>query len=168
MVIKNTNYSKHEISRLINAGNSNKLTPSQQKLRNISNKIYLFDNITSEDVMRITKNVQFKRHKKGDVIMAEGDKGEEIYFILSGKGVVVVGKNKIVATIEAGNMLGEMAFLSKNPRSATILAHTDQTATISFEINEAKCNDIHAYPFAQLYKNMALDLAKKIDKANKK
>ncbi|WP_458701686.1 cyclic nucleotide-binding domain-containing protein [Sulfurospirillum sp. 1307] len=168
MVIKNTNYTKQEIQRMLEAGSRRELSVSEKKLLEISSKIYLFDEISKEDIIRITKNVKFRRHKKGDIIMNEGDKSEEIYFILYGLGVVVVDNKKIVATIESGSMFGEMAFLTKKPRNATILAHTEGTTVISFEINEEKCTELYSYPFAKLYRNISLDLTHKIELSNKR
>ena len=168
MVIKNTNYTKDEIRRILEAGSANKLTVSQEKLLEISDKIYLFDGISKEDIIRMTTNVKFKRHAKGDVIMNAGDLTKEVYFILNGMGVVVVGGKKIVATIDSGNMFGEMAFLTKKPRNATILSYKEGTTVISFEINDNKCNEIFSYPFVLLYKNIALDLTRKIELANQK
>ncbi len=168
MAVRNTNYTKAEVDKIIQAAHTETITKSQEKLLEIRDKIYLFNGIDKDSIIRMTKNVNFKRCKRGDVIMQEGDEGEDIYFILSGLAVVVVAKNKIVAKIEAGNMFGEMAFLTKKPRSATILAHSEGTVIISFQIDEAKCNDIFSYPFAFLYKNIALDLTKKLELSNKK
>lgn len=168
MVIKNTNYAKHEIDRILEAGHDAGLSISQEKLLEISDKIYLFDGIKKEDIIRMTSNVKFKRYAKGDVIMNLGDTSQEVYFILNGTAVVVVEGKKIVATIESACMFGEMAFLTKKPRNATILAYKEGTTIISFEINDAKCNEIYSYPFAMLYKNIALDLTRKIELANRK
>ena len=168
MVIRNTNYTRHEIERILEAANSEWLSISQQKLLEISDKIYLFDGIDKEDIIRMTTNVKFKRYAKGDLIMNLGDKTHEIYFILNGSAVVVVEGKKIVATIESANMFGEMAFLTKKPRNATILAYQEGTTIISFEINDTKCNEIYSFPFALLYKNIALDLTRKIEVANRK
>lgn len=168
MVIKNTNYTKQEIGRILEAGHAGKLTISQEKLLEISDKIYLFDGISKEDIMRMTTNVKFKRYAKGDVIMNAGDTTCDVYFILNGMGVVVVDGKKIVATIDSGNMFGEMAFLTKKSRNATILSYKEGTTIISFEINDNKCNEIFSYPFALLYRNIALDLTRKIELANHK
>jgi len=168
MVIKNTNYTQEEIARILEAGHATKLSVSQEKLLEISDKIYLFNGIKKEDVIRMTKNVKFKRYAKGDVIMNAGDDTKDVYFILNGMGVVVVDGKKIVATIDSGNMFGEMAFLTKKPRNATILSYKEGTTIISFEINDEKCNEIYSYPFALLYQNIALDLTRKIEIANKK
>ena len=168
MVIKNTNYTRQEIERMLEAGQVKKLTISQEKLLEISDKIYLFDGISKEDIIRMTTQVKFKRYTKGDVIMNAGDKTLEVYFILYGTAVVVVEGKKIVATIESPNMFGEMAFVTKKPRNATILAYKEGTTIISFQINDDKCSEIFSYPFALLYKNIALDLTRKIEKTNKK
>lgn len=168
MVIKNTNYTQEEIARILEAGHATKLSVSQEKLLEISDKIYLFNGIKKEDVIRMTKNVKFKRYAKGDVIMNAGDDTKDVYFVLNGMGVVVVDGKKIVATIDSGNMFGEMAFLTKKPRNATILSYKEGTTIISFEINDEKCNEIYSYPFALLYQNIALDLTRKIEIANKK
>lgn len=168
MVIRNTNYTRNEIERILEAANSERLSISQQKLLEISDKIYLFDGIDKEDIIRMTTNVKFKRYAKGDLIMNLGDKTHEVYFILNGSAVVVVEGKKIVATIESANMFGEMAFLTKKPRNATILAYQEGTTIISFEINDTKCNEIYSFPFALLYKNIALDLTRKIEVANRK
>ena len=116
----------------------------------------------------MTTHVKFKRYAKGDLIMNLGDKTHEVYFILNGSAVVMVEGKKIVATIESANMFGEMAFLTKKPRNATILAYQEGSTIISFEINDAKCNEIYSFPFALLYKNIALDLTRKIEVANRK
>jgi len=168
MIINNTNYTKHEIARMLDASESYKLSISEEKLLEISDKIYLFEGISKDEIIRMTKKVNFKKYKKGDIIMNEGDSSKEIYFILYGMGVVVVDNKKIVATIDSGNMFGEMAFLTDKKRNATILAHKDGTAIISFEINDDKCSEIFSYPFAKLYKNISLDLSSKIEKSNKK
>jgi hypothetical protein len=168
MVIKNTHYTRHEIERILQAGCATKLSISQEKLLEISDKIYLFDGIKKEDIIRMTKHVKFRRYVKGDIIMNAGDQTQEVYFILYGTAVVVVEGKKIVATIESPHMFGEMAFLTKKQRNATILAYKEGTTIISFEINDDKCNEIFSYPFALLYKNIALDLTRKIETTNKK
>lgn len=168
MVIRNTNYTKEEIGRILAAGNASKLSISQEKLLEISDKIYLFDGIGKDDIIRMTTNVKFKRHAKGETIMNAGETTKEVYFILNGMGVVVVDGKKVVATIDSVNMFGEMAFLTKKPRNATILSYKEGTTVISFEINDNKCNEIFSYPFVLLYKNIALDLTRKIELANQK
>ena len=52
-------------------GYANKLTILQEKFLKISDKIYFFDGISKEDIVRMTTtNVKFKRHPKGDTILS--------------------------------------------------------------------------------------------------
>jgi len=62
-----------------------------------------------------------KEFKKGDVLFKEGDVGKEMYVIQSGKVNItktVRDTEKILATLGAGEFLGEMAILNQKPRSA--------------------------------------------------
>ena len=59
----------------------------------------------------------------GKVLIREGDRGQEFFVIISGE-VEVRRKGRKVATLGTGNFVGEMALLSKAPRSATVTAVT--------------------------------------------
>jgi CRP/FNR family cyclic AMP-dependent transcriptional regulator len=56
------------------------------------------------------------------VLFQEGDRGEEMYIIQSGKVKIskrIRGVEKTLATLEKGEFFGEMAILNDKPRSAT-------------------------------------------------
>src|SRR6185295_20407076 len=63
-----------------------------------------------------------KRFPKGHVLFSEGDEGEEMYILRSGKVAI---KKKVphgevtLAILEKGDFCGEMAILERMPRSAT-------------------------------------------------
>jgi CRP-like cAMP-binding protein len=62
-----------------------------------------------------------KEFKKGDVLFREGEPGKEMYVIQTGKVNItktVRDTAKILATLGAGEFLGEMAILNNKPRSA--------------------------------------------------
>lgn len=64
----------------------------------------------------------FKRH---EMLMKEGKTGDEAYLILSGKVQVFKerGGNKILlGTLSQGDIVGEMALISREPRSASVEA----------------------------------------------
>lgn len=168
MQIINTYYSPEEIEKILEANIMSKINIHQEKLLEISDKLYIFNEISKNDILMITNNVNFKKYQKGDVIIKESDKEEDIFFILSGKVAVVVGNKNVVSTIDSGSMFGEMAFLMKKARTATIIAYHDNTVIISFRINTDKLSQIFSYPFAKLYQNIALDLSKKLEISNTK
>lgn len=67
--------------------------------------------------------------KSGDVLFNEGDPSDSMYVVKTGRlGVYKSkgGKGDVeLATITHGQMIGEMAFFDKKPRSATIKAQVD-------------------------------------------
>lgn len=165
MKVEYTRYTSCEIERIKKAAKSFEISISQKKLFEISDKIYLFNGIKKDNIIKITKNVKFKRYRKGDIVVQEGESGKEIYFVLYGS-CAVVSQGKVFATIKSGYMFGEMAFLTGNLRSATVIIHKEGTTLLSFEIDEEKLTQKYALAFAMLYKNIALDLAHKLKKSN--
>jgi len=62
-----------------------------------------------------------KHYTKGTVLFAEGDEGEEMYFVRSGKVAIkkrVPHGDVVVAVLEKGDFLGEMAVFERIPRTA--------------------------------------------------
>jgi CRP-like cAMP-binding protein len=78
-----------------------------------------------EDISRRLKPVRFRQR---ETIVREGEPGHEMYFVESGRVQVVRGSGPralILADLGAGDLFGEMALLSGNPRSATVTALSD-------------------------------------------
>ncbi|HWX23861.1 MAG TPA: cyclic nucleotide-binding domain-containing protein [Vicinamibacteria bacterium] len=60
--------------------------------------------------------------KKGHVLFHEGDEGDEMFIIQSGKVAIkkkVKDQDALLATLEKGDFFGEMAILERMPRSAS-------------------------------------------------
>jgi CRP/FNR family cyclic AMP-dependent transcriptional regulator len=60
----------------------------------------------------------------GQVIFAAGSPGDVMYVVKEGEVEVLVG-DRVVETIGPGGILGEMALIDHNPRSASARAKTD-------------------------------------------
>ena len=63
-----------------------------------------------------------KRFPTGTILFREGDRGEEMFILQSGKVKIskkIRGVEKTLATLEKGEFFGEMAILNDKPRSAT-------------------------------------------------
>ena len=72
--------------------------------------------------------MQTVKLRAGDTIISEGDDGNTAFLIVSGSVQVSVGKEpkaKLVATLTAGDVFGEMSLIEPGPRSATVKAVTD-------------------------------------------
>lgn len=71
---------------------------------------------------------QVRKLKKGELLFAEGENSRAMYFVKS--GMIRIFKKKgdsqiEIDTIRSGTILGELAFLDGNPRSASAEALTD-------------------------------------------
>jgi len=62
---------------------------------------------------------------KGETILEEGDVGDRLYFILSGKvNVIRATAAKQIATLGPGDIFGEIALFVSQTRKATVMAET--------------------------------------------
>ena len=60
---------------------------------------------------------------EGEVIFAQGDRGELMYVVVEGEAQILI-EGKVVETVGPGGILGEMALIDAEPRSATALTKT--------------------------------------------
>jgi CRP-like cAMP-binding protein len=76
----------------------------------------------------ISRRLKPARYRQGEVVIRQGDAGNEMFFIESGQVQVVRGSAPnalILADLGAGELFGEMALLTGSPRSATVSAISD-------------------------------------------
>ncbi|RMH06442.1 MAG: Crp/Fnr family transcriptional regulator [Nitrospirae bacterium] len=87
--------------------------------------IPLFSELTDAELRLITTQAREQRYPKGNIVFYEGDPGDFLMIILSGKVKVVLlgqeGQELILSILEPGNFFGEMAILEAAPRSATVI-----------------------------------------------
>jgi CRP/FNR family transcriptional regulator, cyclic AMP receptor protein len=72
----------------------------------------------------IGPQVPVRSFKAGETIFKEGDPATELYVIQSGRVGIQLG-NRLLDTLEANEMFGEMALVDGAPRSAAAIAVTD-------------------------------------------
>ncbi|OIQ91837.1 cAMP-activated global transcriptional regulator CRP [mine drainage metagenome] len=60
----------------------------------------------------------------GQTLFNEGEKGHLMYVLMSGTAMIMV-RNRLVETAEAGAIVGEMAMIDDAKRTATVIAKTD-------------------------------------------
>lgn len=71
----------------------------------------------SEDLVEFTA---------GSAIITEGEEGNLMYVVMNGEAAISL-KNKELATAGPGEIIGEMALINSELRSATVTAKTDCT-----------------------------------------
>ena len=83
------------------------------------------DKIANMDLLEIFKDSDdCLEFPAGTVIIREGEEGNLMYVVMKGE-VTISLKNKILATAVPGEIIGEMALINSDFRSATVTAKTD-------------------------------------------
>ena len=87
----------------------------------------LFEGVSPE-ALKALQSVSAMRHVAGgEALVRQGDDADALYFVESGRFRVVVNKMRIVAHIEAGEAVGELAFFAGGKRTADVIATRDST-----------------------------------------
>jgi CRP/FNR family cyclic AMP-dependent transcriptional regulator len=84
-------------------------------------EIYLFSDLSDEEANRLAAFATETSVAEGQILMKEGDYSTELIGIEEGTAEVLRDGDKI-ASLKQGDVIGEMGLLSREPRSATVVA----------------------------------------------
>ena len=148
---------------------TNKLNP---QLLSIDVKAHLasaelFKGLDDSILDEITHLVEVIRIPGDEVLFQQGDPGDGLYIVITGRLRVTVKREgnpeEVVAEVARDEMVGEMALLTGEPRSATVRAARD---SILIRLSDEGCNAIaQKHPFIVL--QMARTLAKRLAAMNR-
>ena len=83
-----------------------------------------FKDFSDDQITEVVNASEWKEFSKGDVIVTEGEQETAFYIIAKG-GVEVMKNGRVVGIMKQGDCFGEIAFLTHQPRNATIVARTE-------------------------------------------
>jgi CRP/FNR family transcriptional regulator, cyclic AMP receptor protein len=86
--------------------------------------LFLFGQLTDEDVEWIGRIGQRIHVPAGEALINEGEHVPLLYILLSGRAEVSVSEVGKVASMEVGDVFGEMSFVDAMPPSATVRVET--------------------------------------------
>jgi CRP-like cAMP-binding protein len=89
--------------------------------RDVLANMPLFARLTERELLRVMQAVEVRAYKDGDLVIREGDKGDELFIVLDGKVRVMRGE-QVLTHLGQGEHVGEMALIRSVPRSATVVA----------------------------------------------
>jgi PPM family protein phosphatase len=89
--------------------------------REVLQRMPLFARLQDRELLRVMQAVEVRAYQDGQVVITEGEKGDELFIVLSGKVAISRG-GEVLTKLGAGEHFGEMALIRAVPRSATVNA----------------------------------------------
>jgi CRP-like cAMP-binding protein len=86
----------------------------------------LFADLDDRSLQAVAVLAREQLHKAGDILMLEGEPGDEFYVIVDGTVRIEKGE-RTIRSMTPGSFLGEIALVERRPRSATATATSDVT-----------------------------------------
>jgi CRP/FNR family cyclic AMP-dependent transcriptional regulator len=87
-------------------------------------KVPLFSKLSKKGLEEVAHIADELDLPQGKVMASEGDRGREFFVLLEGEADVTKGE-KSINTMNAGDFFGEIALVTKMPRTASVTATTD-------------------------------------------
>jgi PAS domain S-box-containing protein len=103
-----------------------------------------------------------KSYRRGHIILLEGDDSQDLYILVSGELEILRGNKKISEIGETGALFGDMSFLLRSKRTATVKAKTDVKALCIPK--EEITSFLREYP--DVAREIAKLLAKRLDETS--
>lgn len=102
-------------------------------------KIVIFSSLDAPEFQLLISLMNGQRCGKGETLFREGDKGAELFIVLTGKiGITVTlsdGNEMTISEIKAGDFFGEMSIIEQQPRSASAVA-LEETELLSLQASD--------------------------------
>lgn len=170
-------YEKLEEMDEVSAAVPHSITQGEQILLKIKSRFDFLSGLSNGDILQVVQDVKILSYNQGEIIFEQGQSGEEVYFIISGKVAISIStekdmvKQKIakrvnVAVLPQMTIFGEMGPITRELRSARATA-ADKTSLLSFKIRSNE-NETTMKAFLKLKQNFIEILAKKLIETNKK
>lgn len=123
-----------------------------------------FKDFSDEQITEVVNASEWKEFEKGNVIVTEGEPETAFYIIAKG-GVEVVKNDKVVGLMKQGDCFGEIAFLTRQPRNATIMARTEVTLmSVSASLMEQASTETQIRYYRIFLENLISRLSQATDK----
>jgi CRP/FNR family cyclic AMP-dependent transcriptional regulator len=92
-------------------------------------RVPLFVGLTEQDRLALSDHLDRQDVTRGDVLFREGDVGDRVFVVLSGKVKIgrqsADGRENLLSVMGPGDLFGELSLFDPGPRTATATAVTD-------------------------------------------
>jgi len=91
--------------------------------------IHIYEGLNEAELKRLDARCRWRRVKPGERLIDFGAESRDVYFVIEGAVSVVnfsaSGREIAFATVEAGDLFGEISAIDEQPRSASVVAIGD-------------------------------------------
>jgi len=91
---------------------------------------YLCESLTTREVQTLIEFTELVEFRKNAIIADIGEVGEALYFVVKGEVALIYetdGQSTEIGGIGEGELIGEMSFFDRDPRSVRLLAKSSGT-----------------------------------------
>ncbi|MCZ6471201.1 MAG: serine/threonine-protein kinase [Gammaproteobacteria bacterium] len=165
-------YDRHESAQEL----AEELSRSFGRLRQVGDRIDMqeqwtalrhlnfFKDFNDAQITEVVEASEWDDFEKGEVIVKEGDKETSFFIVIKG-GVEVFKKDRVIGTMKQGDCFGEIAFITKKPRGATIIARTNVTLmSVSISLMEQASLETQLQYYRIFLENLVLRLSQTTEK----
>ncbi len=129
-----------------------------EEKHNALRKILFFREFTASELSEVLRATQWYKYDAGSTIIAEGEMDDSFYIIIEGN-VVVKKQKKRMALLKRGDCFGEMAYIDKIKRTASIEALGN---TILMKINSTSVDQMSMDTQLRFYKVFSSTLIQRL------
>jgi CRP-like cAMP-binding protein len=124
--------------------------------------LYILSCLNDEDAAWLAANGLTRRPANGEIVIQEGVPINKLFIVLSGALEVTLANGERVATLGAGEVVGEIAFVDSAPPSATVVA-ISRAALLEIDHGKLQARiDANAGFASRFYKAIAVFLAARL------
>lgn len=100
------------------------------ELAQFLNQQYLCESLTIKEVKTLLDFTELVTYNKNEIIAEIGEVGEALYFVIKGEAALYFdksGQETEVGRMKEGDLMGEMSFFDRQPRSVRMRAVANNT-----------------------------------------
>lgn len=94
-------------------------------------KVPIFASLSDQEMLEVSKTIQQKKYKKGEIIYLEGEKIEKLFIINSGQlkiyNIAESGREQIIRILFPGDFIDELSIFTNSPANNIAEAIKDTT-----------------------------------------